>query len=479
MKLRDLLREQEEPQAYRVAIELDSGTIVLTVPIPMTDLQREDIEERLRAYIEKHKNAYNIDDTSFSIWYPVDDENNRVELPDVDLPDVEIVNPTDDGIEEPERNVATPGETQPEEDPDDTDQDTDADLADIAPYSEPNPQTDLAPGEQPEQQPEEIKATIQFLSQAQISKVINDRADYRDRDRDGFDDETGQPVQRVNDKGDPVDLQGNVIPGGDSDASGGGSSKGKTGKEGFEGEEGALTGEDLDAIPSIVEELRKSIKGLGTNETRMINALKRIRNRAHFEAVVYMYGEEYERDLLDDIIDDIDGRNRDKVFDEINKIIRPFGYRFKTGKDESFFGDYYFEKIPPHPLPHGRILPTEKEAYQIRQATKLYDKIMDYYNDKRTFEGIGPIDYKNKDGIRRRINPVEDFDMPELEDPEGGMYVAEENKIKKQIAKLYPDITVGYPPRPEKDEDGKDGKLYVYVSGGSFVPKRANKGSQE
>jgi len=354
MKLRDLLREQEEPQAYRVAIELDSGTIVLTVPIPMTALQREDIEERLKAYIEKHKATYNIDDTSFSVWYPVDDENNKVELPDVDLPDVEITEPSDVGTKEPKRNVATPGESDPVEEPE---------------------------AQKPEAEPEvRSSGGVRYVSQMQswaerynrnndnqwprmngygdlvdeegnvvgsIDDVVEDNPELLGRapqdertqqilqgddDGDGIIDDTGEPVKIQTDMydiPDASDIQRAREFQAEVDAKFGGGADGDTGDEGVSGEEGAVTGEQRAEIPSIIEELRDAMQGPGTSEGQMIDALKRIGSPAHLEAVVQMYRQEYGDSLPQDMIDefkyDLGGNNAAQV-EEINRVMRPLGW---------------------------------------------------------------------------------------------------------------------------------------------------------
>lgn len=108
-----------------------------------------------------------------------------------------------------------------------------------------------------------------------------------------------------------------------------GGSEGERGKEGVEGEEGALTGNQRAAIPSIIQELRRSISGLGTNETRMINALKRIESAEHLKAVVEMYNTEYNSNLADDIIGEYnyEGSEADRTVTEINEIMRPLGWK--------------------------------------------------------------------------------------------------------------------------------------------------------
>jgi hypothetical protein len=318
MKLRELLREQEEPERYRVAIVLDGGTIILTVPIPLQALQQDDIEERLRAYIERHKDSYNIPTTDFDEWYPVDEENNKIELPDVNLPDIEVVYPTDTGIDEPERNIATPGETEPEPEPG---------TISVRLYNK----TDMDLARQYQQE----------------------RFDTVDQNRDGIHDETGETLPQINTDGSLTDTESGEVVGAvagttyaarlqdaldqgapTSDAfvgivGQGGGQDGDTGDEGVEGEEGAVTGEQRAEIPSIIEELRRSMRGLGTGEGRMITALKRIESPAHLEAVVQMYRQEYQRSLPQDMINefkfDLGGNNAAQV-EEINRIMRPLGW---------------------------------------------------------------------------------------------------------------------------------------------------------
>lgn len=360
MKLRDLLREQEETQAYRVAIELDSGTIVLTVPIPMTALQRDDIEERLRAYIEKHKNAYNIDNTSFSTWYPVDDENNRVELPDVNLPDVEIPDPTDDGIEEPERTVVPSGETEPEEEPE---MRSSGGVRFIGPMEDFamrynrnvtrqfDNDEDYRNDETGELQPR-MTADGQLVDEngqvvGDIDDVLRDNPELLgrapqdertqqiiqgDMDGDGIIDDgetnAGEPVEIRTEPYD-VPTADTIQNARDFGSSLGGGADGDTGDEGVSGEEGAVTGEQRAEIPSIIEELRDAMQGPGTSEGQMIDALKRIGSPAHLEAVVQMYRQEYGDSLPQDMIDefkyDLGGNNAAQV-EEINRVMRPLGW---------------------------------------------------------------------------------------------------------------------------------------------------------
>lgn len=329
MKLRDLLREQEEPERYRVAIVLDGGTIILTVPIPLTALQKDDIEERLRAYIERHKNSYNIPTTDFDVWYPVDEENNRIELPDVNVPDVEIVNPSDAGPTEPERNVATPGETE-----------TEPEIELPATATPGGISANIVTPE--DQRDEELAIAYQ-----------RERFNTIDQDRDGVHDETGETLPQINTDGSLVNPETGEVVGAvagttyaeklqdalDQGAQTsdnfvgivgqGGGADGDTGDEGVEGTEGAVTGEQRAEIPSIIEELRAAMSGPGTSEGRMINALKRISSPAHLEAVVQMYREEYGDSLPKDMIDefkyDLGGNNAAQV-EEINRVMRPLGW---------------------------------------------------------------------------------------------------------------------------------------------------------
>lgn len=124
----------------------------------------------------------------------------------------------------------------------------------------------------------------------------------------------------------PENYVGVIGPDSASSAEGGGQD-GAEGDAGFEGEEGAVTGEQRVEIPSIVEEIYRSVNGLGTNETRLIYALKRIESTSHLNAVMQMYRETYNQSMPQDIIDDFkfQGGNTDKVIKEINKVMMSLG----------------------------------------------------------------------------------------------------------------------------------------------------------
>ena len=472
MKLRDIIKEQEEPQRYRVAIELNSGTIVLTVPIPLSALQQSDIEEKLRAYIEKHKGSYNITDTSFDVWYPVDEENNRIELPDVNLPDVEIVDPSDEGSKEPERNVATPGEAEPD----------------------------------PEENLEQPSVEVVNLRDRELARQYQqERFDTVDQDRDGVHDETGETLPQINTDGSLVDpetgevvgavagttyaqrLQDALDQGAQTSDSfvgivgQGGGADGDTGDEGVEGTEGAVTGEQRAEIPRIIEELRAAMSGPGTSEGRMINALKRISSPAHLEAVIEMYREEYGDSLPQDMIDefkyDLGGDNAAQV-EEINRIMRPLGWeitgtRYLTMRWQKYEGENTGGSSSAPTTEESTFQPTNEEREQMADANYVYDAIMSQVDQEAGYwTEVEPIEYTNADGKIDFIrNPIQFFELP----TDREYSAADMQDIKAKIGDLFPLISGARLPDPEREEGGP---MTITVDTGQFAYTRELEGEE-
>jgi hypothetical protein len=475
MRLRDIIREQEEPQRYRVAIVLDGGTIILTVPIPLTALQKDDIEERLRAYIERHKRSYNIPTTDFDVWYPVDEENNRIELPDVDVPDVEIIDPSDEGSREPERNIATPGETKPEPEP------------------EPEPEDDS-------------RVSVELINQRDLDLARayqQERFDTIDQDRDGVHDDTGETLPQINRDGSLTDpetgevvgavagttyaerLQDALDQGAQTSDSfvgivgQGGGADGDTGDEGVEGTEGAVTGEQRAEIPSIIEELRAAMSGPGTSEGRMINALKRIGSPAHLEAVVQMYRQEYGDSLPQDMINefkwDLGGNNAAQV-EEINRIMRPLGWeitgtRYSTMRWQKYDGAG--ESSSTSTTEESTFQPTNEEREQMADANYIYDAIMSQVDQEAGYwTEVEPIEYTNAEGRIDFIrNPIQFFELP----TDREYSAADMQDIKAKIGELFPLISGARLPNPEREEGGP---MTITIDTGQFAYTRQLEGEE-
>ena len=110
----------------------------------------------------------------------------------------------------------------------------------------------------------------------------------------------------------------------------GGSSEGEEGEEGEEGADG-LTAGQIGSAPGIAEEVRASIKGLGTSEGRLFAALKRIENKKHLEEVIRQYRELFDRSFGADIKNDFrwDPKNNENLVRELNDIMMPLGYKLE------------------------------------------------------------------------------------------------------------------------------------------------------
>ena len=173
----------------------------------------------------------------------------------------------------------------------------------------------------------------------------------------------------------------------------GGGLDGSSGDAGFQGKEGALTGEQKVAIPTIIEELRDSIKGLGTNEGKMFTALKRIESTAHLDAVIAMYKETYKDDLLDDIKWEFSlepGRNTKEQITELNVIMKKFGIMLL--RVDSMVVPQW-KKVDPNAKPNG-LASDEPVKIKIKQTDQVVSALIVYLNNVRYV--IDPM--KRKDG---------------------------------------------------------------------------------
>lgn len=317
MRLRQLFREQEQTSevADVIVFWLEDGETVQHIfyNVPVEEIRKPDFEETLRRIVSRNFNKV-------LVRYQVVGDTTSQGTRDGQTPDTEVPPIL-----------------------------TSRDNEEVPPV---------------EQRPDEIEAPATASRNVEVT-VINSRdlelaREYQqerfnavDQDRDGIHDETGEQLPRINQDGSLTDPETGEVVGAvagttyaerlqdalDQGAQTpnnfvgivgqGGGQDGDTGDEGTEGEEGAVTGEQRAEIPSIIEELRTSLRGLGTNETRMINALKRITSPAHLEAVVQMYRQEYGSSLPQDIIDEFkfdlgDGSSRQVA--EINRVMRPLGW---------------------------------------------------------------------------------------------------------------------------------------------------------
>lgn len=190
-----------------------------------------------------------------------------------------------------------------------------------------------------------------------------------------FEQEYGTPYPRKPTAQDLTDAFNNVqglIQDGKVDNPAGSGSEGEDSDEGLSGEEGAMTGDQEAEIPTIIENLRKGLSGIGTNESRVFFALDKIKNKEHFEAVMEMYQQEYGSSLSDDIISDYRReKNSFRNFYQINTRINKFGYRFVSS---GMTGNYEFtdRTIPGARLadqPTGVIENTEAGTYDPIQVS--------------------------------------------------------------------------------------------------------------
>lgn len=293
MRLRQLFREQEQtPEVADIIVFwLKDGERVqfMFENVPIEEIRKPDFEDKLRTIVETNFEG-------FLIRYQVVGDTTSQGNPDGNTPDTEV--PTI--LTSPDNDEVPPVEQRPDEIE--------------APAASSSVMTLVHPNE-----------VAAWRYNAELSR--------RDQNDDGIDDETGEVQPKVYTDGtlrnpdNPQEIIG-TVPGYVEPRQGGGLD-GDTGDEGTEGEEGAVTGEQRAEIPSIIEELRAAMQGLGTSEGRMINALRRIETSAHLEAVVQMYRQEYGDSLPQDMIDefkyDLGGNNAAQV-EEINRIMRPLGW---------------------------------------------------------------------------------------------------------------------------------------------------------
>ena len=342
MKLRELfLREADE---VYIVIVRDSGAIIRIPGIPASMLQAEDFEEKLQRLIDRDYPQGNI--TVQGNWAVVDDEGEEI--------DIRAINPEPDpeGEIPPEDEIADPGETVPEPEVQEPEEEPEVrSSGGVRAYSQMHFWAERYNRNNDNQWPR-MNGYGDLVDEegnvvGSIDDVVEDNPELLGRapesertqqiiqgddDGDGIIDDTGEPVEIQTDMWDipdASDIQRAREFQAEVDAKFGGGADGDTGDEGVSGEEGAVTGEQRAEIPSIIEELYRSINGLGTNETRMINALKRIESPAHLEAVIEMYRETYNSSLPQDIIGEFrfQGGNTGKVIDEVNAVMRPLGWQ--------------------------------------------------------------------------------------------------------------------------------------------------------
>ena len=363
MKLRQLFREQEEPQVADVIVFWLEGTKTvrhILYDVPLDFIRAPDFEEKLRKIVRRNFNQV-------MIRYQVTGDTTSQGNPDGETPDTEtppVITSKDNEevppIEQEPDEVEAP---RPEEEPEEVELDTfepEMDFDDIEQPSDPDrvsvtlidgriadfkdwqrdqgePISELAVVETgPEEGALIDRETMEIVGAVRGTEFAQTYQDAVDAALEQIE-ATGQSAIM------PDNYVGVIGPESAAPAQGGGAD-GDTGDEGVEGEEGAVTGAQRAEIPTIIEELYRSISGLGTNETRMINALKRIKSPAHLEAVVQMYRETYNSSLPSDIIQEFrfEGGNTTQVIEEINEIMRPLGYEL-TG---SQWFNLRWEKLP-------------------------------------------------------------------------------------------------------------------------------------
>lgn len=162
---------------------------------------------------------------------------------------------------------------------------------------------------------------VTLVSAADLAAQHNAWADRVDANRDNKNDETGEEVLRRDNNGNSVDAQGNPVGPQITLPRLGGGSEGEEGEGGEEGEEGTST---------IVDDLYDAITGPGTNETKLIDALKRIRSSAHLNQVIRMYRDTHNSSMPNDIINEFFydlGNNTPAVIEEVNNVMIPLGWR--------------------------------------------------------------------------------------------------------------------------------------------------------
>jgi len=244
--------------------------------------------------------------------------DSEVKPPESD-PDKTEIDP-EEREDEPTEPEETPTETPPEETPTET-------PPEETPTETPPEET---PTETPptETEPEPEISDVTMMNAQEVIDQQNAWADRVDANRDNLHDETGEQVNRMDNNMNYVDVDGNPV-GPTINLPGGGGNEGEAGDEGISGEEGGLPGDQEEAIPSIIEQLRQGLFGAGTNENKVLGALQRIQSREHFNAVVEMYQQEFGSNVIEDIISDYQREPRSaENIAQINSVIVPFGYRF-------------------------------------------------------------------------------------------------------------------------------------------------------
>lgn len=319
MRLRQIFKEQDDSQVADVIVFwLEGNETVQHVlyNVPLSVIRAPNFEQQLRDIVRRNfqkvmiryqvvgdtTSQGNLDgNTPDTETPPVLTSKDNEEVPPVEQTPDEVEAPTSTEIEDAIKDAAEDAGVENIE-------------VEVIPDSGEPQQVEITP--QDETEPPPTIDGVEIISPAELDRMLDDYADSVDQDGDGFNDETGERVTRSSDLP-PVNVP-----------KWGGGLDGDTGDEGFEGEEGAVTGEQRAEIPSIIEEIYRSINGLGTNETRLIFALKRIESPAHLDAVLQMYRETYDQSMPQDIINDFrfQGGNTTKVLAEINVVMQPLGW---------------------------------------------------------------------------------------------------------------------------------------------------------
>tara|TARA_B110000858_G_scaffold187924_1_gene232840 strand:+ start:623 stop:1558 length:936 start_codon:yes stop_codon:yes gene_type:complete len=195
---------------------------------------------------------------------------------------------------------------------------------------EQNPDEVEDPDDEVEDPDDEVEVTgTSMMYTDDAAKLQNAWADRVDKDRDNKNDETGEPVRRMNAQGKYVDAEGNILddPSNDIQVPIIDPSKFGGGGEGEEGEGGE---EGIEGTSEIVSDLFDAMRGLGTGETKLINALRQIKSSVHLNQVIRMYRETHNSSMPNDIINEFFydlGKNTPNVIKEVNEIMVPLGWK--------------------------------------------------------------------------------------------------------------------------------------------------------
>lgn len=68
------------------------------------------------------------------------------------------------------------------------------------------------------------------------------------------------------------------------------------------------------------EELRKAIRGLGTNEEAIFSIFSRLQSKANISEIATVYKNRYDRDLLTDLLNDLTDKEKAKLMLIINNL---------------------------------------------------------------------------------------------------------------------------------------------------------------